>query len=130
MPVENTASGIDNPEHSIAKNALMMTATLGRLALLPEMMDAIQERSITRTALMVGAAVVTDIGDGLLARKLNVDNNARRIADAIVDRTTIFTAFGTLIHQDPEYLAWYLRSLQEEVFWQSVVIFVFGDVTN
>lgn len=89
------------------KSSLMMAATLGRLALLPELVDSVQEGAGVRTALMVGAVVAADILDGVVARKLEVDTNARRIADAAVDRASIITAFGAAISSDPSILAWY-----------------------
>lgn len=88
-------------------DALMLGVTLGRLALLPELVDAIQDSSLTRTSLMVGAVVVADIADGVVARKLSVDSDYRRIADAAVDRVSMVAAFGAAIGQNPDVLAWY-----------------------
>jgi phosphatidylglycerophosphate synthase len=57
--------------------------------------------------MMVGAVVTADIADGVVARKLDVDTNGRRIADAVVDRLSILTAFGAAAQQNPEVLGWY-----------------------
>lgn len=96
-----------NPEpRHLLRNGTMMAATLGRLALIPELMHSITE-SASKTAFMVGAVVMADFWDGEIARKLGVDNNARRIADATVDRITIWSAFAAAINADPEVLAWY-----------------------
>jgi phosphatidylglycerophosphate synthase len=93
------------PRHML-RNGAMMTATIGRLALIPELMHSISE-SAGRTAMMVGAVVTADVLDGEIARRLGVDDNARRIADATVDRVTIWSAFAAAIHADPDVLAWY-----------------------
>ena len=89
------------------RNNVMLAVTGARLGLLPELVDAIQDHSLARTAALVGAVTIADLADGMVARKLEVDTNSRRIADAVVDRITIWSAFGAAVHTDPSLLAWY-----------------------
>jgi phosphatidylglycerophosphate synthase len=51
------------------------------------------------------AVIIADIGDGVLARRFNVDTNGRRILDVVVDRVTIHTAFALLMWLIPESIA-------------------------
>ena len=85
----------------------MPAVTGARLGVLPGPVDAIQDHSLARTAALVGAVTIADLADGMVARKLEVDTNSRRIADAVVDRITIWSAFGAAVHTDPSLLAWY-----------------------
>lgn len=111
-PIESMlAPGLEEqgqPEkYARLKEGIALAGTIGRLALVPELVNSIDQHSPTRTAAMVGAVVAADVADGVIARKLGVDSNRRRIADAVTDRVTIWAAFGAAIQSDPEVLAWY-----------------------
>ena len=72
------------------KEALAISATLARLLITKKLISDIEERkNILGT---MGVFLAADIADGMLARKLDVDTPLRRLADAAVDRVSIFSA--------------------------------------
>ncbi len=71
-PESSTFPG-EQESSSRLRNGAMLGATLARLALIPELMDSIQQQSVGRTTMMVGAVVAADIVDGDIARRLGVD---------------------------------------------------------
>ena len=64
---------------------------------------------------MVGGGRFTDIGDGIVARWLRVDDNRRRILDVVVDRLTIHAAAAILVYRLPEATALLLPVVLRDV---------------
>lgn len=65
----------------------MIGLTLSRLALAENMARKVRERR--GIALSLAAFIAVDIGDGVIARKLDADTPLRRFADAAVDRVAV-----------------------------------------
>src|SRR5665811_592099 len=70
-----------------AQEAIGIGLTVFRLALAEGMVRRIKSgKSILP---LLGVSIVTDIGDGVIARKLNIDTPMRRFIDAAVDRLSV-----------------------------------------
>lgn len=67
---------------------LLMTATIARLTLVPVMMISFMTDALI-TTVALGAFMVMDLLDGVVARRLNVDDARRRAVDSVVDHLAI-----------------------------------------
>jgi phosphatidylglycerophosphate synthase len=87
---------------------VLLAITLGRLALVPVMIVSFDVTpAITISALAVFIAI--DLYDGVLARRLDADDTARRTLDTVVDRLSIWP--GYLVVTIEGYLSFALLAL-------------------
>lgn len=104
------------------RQAWVMLLTIARLGLAVGLCAAvILGQSPYITLVWLTAIVVSDIGDGVIARRIAADNTRRRIADAVVDRLSIHGAMIALALAVPGAV-WLILA----VFIRDVVLIAFN----
>lgn len=84
------------------REALLIAVTLLRLGFAVGLCMSVWQNGRPFVSLLwLIAIVIADIGDGILARRFGVDNTARRIVDAVVDRISIHSAGIVIVWVHP-----------------------------
>ncbi len=96
-------------EGIFATKVLPNVATIGRLAMIPPVVESIRDGDTGTTAAWMVAIIAADVGDGVLTRKINPDADGplRRVIDGSVDKATAVSCFAALAIEHPETLYWY-----------------------
>jgi phosphatidylglycerophosphate synthase len=71
------------------RSHLLVAATASRLLLVPILIAAAMEDQVGVTAIVLAVFMFADLADGVVARRLDVDDRLRRAADSVVDRVAI-----------------------------------------
>jgi phosphatidylglycerophosphate synthase len=84
------------------REAILLVLTVMRLGLGCGLCVAVwQQASPYASLAWLIAILITDMGDGVVARWLSVDTNLRRIVDVVVDRISIHAAFAVIVWRIP-----------------------------
>lgn len=88
-------------------HSVIIAITLARLSLAILMAVALRQ-SYALALLLLGAMIISDLLDGMIARKWGVDSNVRRVADSVIDTCSIHIVAISFILVNPHFLALYL----------------------
>lgn len=81
---------------------LLIGVTVSRLGLAYGLVNAV-DGPFMASAPWLTAIVLADVPNGILARRLGADTPLRRIADSVVDRITVGSAFVAFLAARPEF---------------------------
>jgi phosphatidylglycerophosphate synthase len=89
------------------REAAAIVATILRLLLVWGLIRA-YGHGVAAPLIWLGIIVIADVLDGILARRFLCDSDHRRMADSVVDRISIHTAFLSFVSREPQLVWFYL----------------------
>ena len=100
------------------------TLTLLRMASAPFLFCALQSHNMIAALVLVSFAIVSDMSDGYVARRLVVSSKSGSFLDPLADKAFIITAFAALCMQKivPWWVLWVIIGRDMSVTWLRIFL--------